>query len=277
MAQPEDTIDPDFESQLRGLFAQAERALEHRPGETATESIVEPSPAAKPGTNLSLPQLLRPVVQGLEAVSRINGENTSILKKLDAAAIASADARRDLPQLIADLRALVEMKNGLNQSMFSALHQELKGYKDGFLLESVHRPIIRDLISLYDDIAEITRQVTAALGEGSASGKTPEMMVRMVDRMRALEMNLMHNLEFAAEVLARLEVTVMAPHTGKLDKRTQRAVLVEAADDPEQDGDVVRTVRCGFCWQQRVLRAEEVVIKKWKEGCLMALPPPLPE
>jgi hypothetical protein len=32
-------------------------------------------------------------------------------------------------------------------------------------------------------------------------------------------------------------------------------------------------VRRGFLWKERVVRAEEVVIKKWKEGFLMALKP----
>jgi len=38
--------------------------------------------------------------------------------------------------------------------MFEALHTELKTYKDAFILESVLRPVIRDLISVYDDMAD---------------------------------------------------------------------------------------------------------------------------
>jgi hypothetical protein len=33
-------------------------------------------------------------------------------------------------------------------------------------------------------------------------------------------------------------------------------------------------VKCGFLWKDRVVRAEEVVIKKWKEGFLVALQAP---
>jgi molecular chaperone GrpE (heat shock protein) len=58
-----------------------------------------------------------------------------------------------------------------------------------------------------------------------------------------------------------------------LNKQTQRAVSVEAAEDPDEDLLVVRTVKRGFLWKDRVVRAEEVVIKKWKEGFLMALKP----
>jgi len=77
-------------------------------------------------------------------------------------------------------------------------------------------------------------------------------------------------------VLARLEVTMLPVGSGKLDKQTQRAVAVEMAEDPDDDGNIVRVVKRGFFWKDRVLRAEEVVIKKWKEGFLVALAIPAP-
>jgi molecular chaperone GrpE (heat shock protein) len=61
--------------------------------------------------------------------------------------------------------------------------------------------------------------------------------------------------------------------SGKLNKMTQRAVSVEMADEPEQDLDVARCVKRGFFWKERVVRAEEVVVRKWKEGLMVALPP----
>jgi len=137
----------------------------------------------------------------------------------------------------------------------------LKGYKDGFLLESVHRPLIRDLVSLFDDITAIQRQVTATVSDPDLNSKAAAV-VRMGERLRSIEMNLTHNLEFITEVLNRVEVTLMDPHGGKLDKRTQRAVAIETTENPEQDGDVVRVVKRGFLWKDRILRAEEVVIKK---------------
>jgi len=317
MSHPDELLDTDFEAQLRGLFQQAERAIEGRAAveKQATDESNRPTqaapaanppvaenpaaapapvgaptsmpaavatppiaPAASPveptagkGMSLSLPQMLKPVVLGLEAVSRATTENTSLLKRLDTAANNSAEAGKQLPAVVADLRALVDSKNGLSQSMFTALHEELKGYKDGFLLDSVHRPIIRDLISLYDDTAEIHRQVAAAIAEAADKDDAGGAGLALLDRIRTIEMNLEHHMEFIAEVLNRLEVNLVAPHTGKLDKQTQRAVSVEMAEDPDEDGNVVRAVKRGFVWKERTFRAEEVVIKKWKEGFLMAM------
>ena len=298
MAEADSILDSEFDAQLRGLFAQAEKAIESRASAAAgpaseaaaktrspeaaptsspapvstTPPITGADPAASRSGQLSLIQLLKPIVLGLEAVSRTTSDNTAMLKKMDAAAAESADAYKGLPALVTDLRGLLEAKNTVSQHMFAALHEELKGYKDGFLLDSVHRPIIRDLVSLYDDVAEIHRQMAGALS-AAAEAKLGSGGEEVVRRLRTIEMNIEHNLGFVIEVLNRLEVTLMPPHKGKLNKQTQRAISVELAEDPDEDGNVVRSVKCGFLWKDRLFRAEEVVIKKWKEGFLVALAP----
>ena len=50
-------------------------------------------------------------------------------------------------------------------------------------------------------------------------------------------------------------------------------MTLEMAEDPDDDGDIVRTLKRGFMRKGRVIRAEEVVMKKWKEGFLVALAP----
>ncbi|MEI9894028.1 MAG: nucleotide exchange factor GrpE [Chthoniobacter sp.] len=218
---------------------------------------------------VTVPQMLRPVMQALEAVTRATGDNTSILQKLDKTTDAASGAQADLPTLVSSLQSLMEQKNGLNQRMFDALHEELKGYKDGFLLETVHKPIIRDLISHYDDLSLIHRQMQDAVADAA---KLPsEVANKLLARLKTMDTNIEHNCEFIVEVLARLEVAMLPVGTGKLDKHTQRAVAVEIAEDPDEDGDIVRMVKRGFYWKDRVLRAEEVIVKKWKEGFLVAL------
>ena len=55
--------------------------------------------------------------------------------KLDKATEGVVDAQKTLPGLVENLQGMLDQKNGVNQRMFDALHEELKGYKDGFLLE----------------------------------------------------------------------------------------------------------------------------------------------
>lgn len=306
MPEPETIFDAEFDAQLRGLFAQAQKAIETRsaaagsagtaaPAEvdstpvdptTQTAASPVPAPAAPAPTTaeaapsranqLSLVQLLKPLALGLEAVSRATGENTSVLKRLEGAAEEASKAREELPAVVADLRAMLDARSAISQNMFAALHEELKGYKDGFLLDSVHRPIIRDLISLYDDVSEIHRQVSDAVAESLTAGLGAGCG-GLIDRLRTIEVNIEHNLGFITEVLNRLEVTLMPQHEGKLDKHTQRAIAVELADSPDEDATIVRTVKRGFMWKDRVFRAEEVVIRKYKEGFLVALAPTEPK
>lgn len=261
-----DLSDPDFTAQMQGLVEEAQqvmgsRAPSGRPGDQkqhAAEEATERAPQ-------SLPQMLQPFVQGLAAITRATGENTQLLKKLDKTSSESVEPLQQLPGAVADLRGIIEKKDALSKQMFDALHEELRTYKDGFLLDSVHRPMIRDLIALYDDLCEIYQQMGAVVREGD------EAQAMLGERLRTIEVNIEHKLEFVLEVLARLEVSQLPIGIGKLDKQLQRAIAVESAETPEEDLDVVRTVKRGFLWKDRVVRAEEVVIKKWKEGFLVAL------
>lgn len=270
---PEPNFEPDFDSQLRGLFHQAEQqigdkeAASRRAEEEKEQEVTRRVEERMAKSYVSIPQMLGPLVEGLKAATRATGENTTVLHKLEKSNEQSAAANTDLPALLTGLQGLLDQKNNLNQRMFDALHEELKGYKDSFLLESVHKPVIRDLISLYDDLTTIHRQMSeaeheAADVEGGVGGKLHE-------RLRTMENNLGHNCEFVLEVLARLEVFIMPISSGKHD-RSQSAVAVELTDDPDDDGLIVRTVKRGFTWKGRPIRPEQVIIKKWKEGFAMS-------
>ncbi|MEQ1861718.1 MAG: hypothetical protein ABMA13_17505 [Chthoniobacteraceae bacterium] len=292
MPEPDSILDAEFDAQLRGLFAQAEKAMESRdaaaPPTAKSAPTPEPLSAGKPGepepvqappeplppqaTQLSLTDLLKPLALGLESVSRATGENSASLKRIESGAAEAGQAQKELPAVVHDLRAMLDARNLVSQGMFAALHEELKGYKDRFLLDSVHRPIIRDLISLYDDVAGIQRQLATALATDADTQLCPAS-VEMIAKLRTIEVNLDHHLGFITEVLNRFEVALMPPHTGKLDKQTQRAVAVEPAEDPDDESLVVRAVKRGFLWKDRLFRAEEVVIKRWKEGFLVARTP----
>jgi len=278
MSHPDDLFDADFDAQLQGLFQQAERAMTHRPGEkesapesanidVETERAPSSSPAPAPAKG-PVPAFLKPLIKGLEAVTQATAENSALLKKIDPAGSDSSDAQKGMARMMADLRAIVEARNTVSQNMFSALHQELKGYKDGFLLQTVHRPIIRDLVTLYDDVSELHKQLlkisdpASSVEEASSEEEAESSPVE--ERVRQVATNMSHNMDFILEVLARLEVTVMSPGTDKLDKLSQKAVSLEPAESAEEDGQIVRSVRRGFIWKDAVLRPEEVVIKKWK-------------
>ncbi len=240
--------DADFELQMKALANEAQQRF-------SGERRAQPN----------LAEMLKPFVLGIEALGRATAENTAAVARLEQAVAA----QKDVPQVIASVHEHVEQKNKLNQRLFDSLHEELRSYKDGFLLEVFHRPIVRDLITLYDDLSALHRQCCAFLGEREGD------ISSAVRHVRNFATNLDHTLHSLIEILARMEVQRLDSSTGRvLDKKKQRAVSVEIAESQEEDQLIVASVKPGFIWRERLLRPEEVVIKKWKEGCLIALTPP---
>jgi molecular chaperone GrpE (heat shock protein) len=265
-----DLSDPEFTAQMQGLVQEAKQVLDEKVAtvkqDGAEEVTLKDAETKALKAYRSLPEMLKPFVQGLEAITRVVGDNNQILGKLDSSTAEALDALKRLPTVVGELQGMIERKDGLSRQMFDALHEELRSYKDGFLLDSVHRPMIRDLITLFDDLTETYRQMTSGIAELVESTTDGTL-----NRFKALEMRISHNLEFVLEVLARFEVCQMPIGSGKLDKKTQRAVAVESTDDAERDLEIIRSVRCGFMWKDRIVRPEEVVVKKWKEGFLEEL------
>lgn len=244
----------EFADQMKALADEAEKQVD------------DPNPRKAP---IGFLQMLRPLVLGLEALSRATMENTMALARLEA----SSNNHDVLPRVVSQIQEKFEGKNEINQQLFDALHQELKGYKDGFILEVLQKPLVRDLITLYDDLAEIHRQMDSFLASMKADTTAGPALAPFVVHAKNTRTNLDHVMQFLVEIMARMEVILMEPSPGKLNKTTQRAVSVELADNESEDGDIARSVKPGFIWRERIVRAEEVIIKKWKEGFLVAISP----
>ena len=228
----------DFADQMEALAAEAGQH--------------EPSGANKTSP-LALLQTLRPLVLGIEALSRTMVENTQKVEQLHDVVAAQAS----LPELISGLQSQVQQKGQLNQKLFDALHEELRGYKDNFLLEILQKPIIRDLLNLYDDLSEMHRRL-------DLFAKHNKLADRPVNEfLRLLGMSLDHSVSSLVEILSRMDVVRKEESAGKLDKQQHRAVAVVEAANPEENGDIIQSLKPSFFWRDRMFRPEEVVIKKW--------------
>ncbi len=210
----------------------------------------------------ALVDFLRPILQQIESLGRHIKENTHAIIRIEETVLAQSHIT-GLPRLITALHEDLENRNGVNQKLFDAMHDELRGYKDGFLLEVLHRPLIRDLIMLYDDLSEVHRR-TAAFLDGFAPGvESPEADSARA-HLKLLTTNLDHIVVSLLEVLARMDVRRLAPSPGKLDKLNQRVLNVQPAECPGDDLTVAASLKPGFLWRERTIRAEEVIVRKWK-------------
>ena len=67
------------------------------------------------------------------------------------------------------------------------------------------------------------------------------------------------------EILSRREVEIIQTASPKFDPITQRAVGTELAPTEPENNEIARVVRRGFRYRDRVIRAEEVIVKKYRE------------
>ncbi|MEK7700084.1 MAG: nucleotide exchange factor GrpE [Planctomycetota bacterium] len=131
------------------------------------------------------------------------------------------------------------------------LSEELKLYRDNFILQS-QKPVFIELIMLYDNLAQ-----TLNFLEGSQTSAADTcLMVK----------NYLHNIkEELLEILYRRDITPFAEHPELLDYKLHKTVGT-VTTGVEGENNKVETIRkTGFCWNDKVIRPEEVVIKKYRK------------
>lgn len=242
----------DFDEQMKDLVEDAKVQIDDR--------------AVKkhfPGLN----EALRPLIVGIEALGRTTMQHSTALNKIERAIFA----QQELPEKLNAMQTNIDQRGAVTQQLFDSLYQEMKCYKDQFLLEILHKPIIRDLIALFDHLSELHRQMSEMVALEEGQEIVTETDLARIDGLKNYGMNLEHVSQFLLEVLLRMEVVRAEPSTGKCIRERHRAVAVEAAESEEEDGEIIRSCKPAFLWRGRVVRHEEVVIKKWKEGYIIAM------
>lgn len=210
---------------------------------------------------------IKPLSAGLAAVNVSVQEANRVLARL-ALEIEPPDANgetqnpaeritRTLEAIQGQLHRMGQVESA-NQRLFDALHAELKGYKDNFLFDALQKPFVRDLITLSDDLGVVQQQIE------KRSEALPESANEERNFLGKLMMNVENTLAHFYEVLVRMEVEPYDSAEGAiLDLKRHRVLSVEPADAPMQDGRVVRSLKQGFLWRERMIRPEEVVVRKW--------------
>ena len=79
------------------------------------------------------------------------------------------------------------------------------------------------------------------------------------------------------EVFLRMDVLLSRTAVGApLDKKTHRTVSFEPAASADDDATIARSVKPGFSWRERTVRAEDVVVRRWTPPAGLVLSPKAP-
>jgi len=152
----------------------------------------------------------------------------------------------DTQKLLLEINDTIKRKVAYDETkekMFNALYEQLKGYQGEFL-DAYQKPLIKNLLGLYDDMIEFEK----IIDQESCSEKVNNGIV-------AIKIELL-------EILDNMEVVCFQEHSKILDRRLQKAIRVIETSDPEEDKKVVEFLKEGFFWKGNIFRPEEVVIKK---------------
>ena len=194
--------------------------------------------------------------QILDEFRALNGRMTSfeqaVLGRLEK--LEKAEKNDFAEQLRGMDEHMVALRNTetVNQRLFDSLHDELIKYRDNFLHESLQKPFIRDLVTLFDDLSGLLSQLQTAV-EANEAKRGP------LGHWRDNLENAIHSL---TEILHRMEVSEIEPKE-TVDRAFHRVISFEPADFAEEDGQIVMRVKRGFLWRDQVLRPEEVVAKRF--------------
>lgn len=243
----EPTGELDFEAQMREIESQISQRKPSSSGD-APRGLTADS--------------LKPVTAGIEGIIRALGQQARAIEDIKKAEAARPPVAPELLNQIQKLDSrLAQMEDSeqANRKLFDALHDELKGYKDGFLFDALQKPIIRDILMLHDDLTQLSEQITRFRNSLPGDSGLDEEKSKELGHIDDNSTNLVEHL---LEILLRLEVEKSAPATGKLDRRLHKAMQLEPTENPDEDQDIVKELKPGFTWKERMLRPPEVAVKK---------------
>ncbi len=176
----------------------------------------------------------------------------------DNAELLQSLSLTEINQTLAALQDLFEKQIARNQNqtqMYDKLYAEMKDYKESFLLEVLHKPIIHNLIQLYDSFVSLESQLDDILID-----KEENILLDELSQYRKNLENFRFELE---EVLYRMDVTPYKDSLDTLDRQLHKTRKVIPSDDPKQDKKVAEVHKIGFYWREKVFRPEEVTIFRY--------------
>ncbi len=155
-------------------------------------------------------------------------------------------------------KVLLEIKNliedrlqydRVKENAFDKLYEDMRQYKerDDFLF-NYQKPIINDIILLYDSMIKVLESLNSESIEN--------------DQIKIKE-NINYLVEELLEILYRRDITLIEEESTIFNPKTQKAIKVIPTNKKEQDKLVEKIVRKGFISNEKIIRSEEVTIKKF--------------
>ncbi|MCG9126507.1 nucleotide exchange factor GrpE [Candidatus Poribacteria bacterium] len=177
---------------------------------------------------------------------------------IDNMELQQENSLEKINQSLTELLEIFEKHISGNQNqiqMFDKMYTEMKDYKENFLLDVLHKPVIHNLIQLYDSFLSLESQLSCLIDDNNDNTLLNELV-----QYNSNLQNFRYELE---EVLYRLDVTPYKDSPDTLDRQLHKTRKVISTDDPNLDQKVAEVHKIGFYWREKVFRPEDVTIYRY--------------
>ena len=148
---------------------------------------------------------------------------------------------------VAQLKHLIQQRQEstpIQQKAFDQLYEELRQYKDDFIFQ-MEKPLLLDLLLLYDSVNWFQQSLIK-------KEMSPEVIA---DSFQYL-------IDELLELLYRRDVLPMESRP-RFDRENQRVIKTIATSTETEDYIVHQILKRGFMRGGRILRPEEVILKRY--------------
>lgn len=229
------SVSDGFATAMQQLSAEARKSTPASHSASASDTVVGP-------------QSIEQQLETLEA---------TLAKKIEEM-VTTVSSKRNV-ELSLQFRKVEEQLEAIrntetvHQRLFDSLHEELIKYRDDFVHESLQKPFIHDLVHLFDDLSALSSQLNSSMQDGKKkSGPLSQWHDNLENSIHAL-----------VEILHRLDVKEIEPRD-TVDRALHKVISFEPADFSEEDGRIVMRLKRGFLWRDQLIRAEEVIAKRFE-------------
>lgn len=151
-------------------------------------------------------------------------------------------------KLSEQIKTLLEERlsyDAAKEKAIDKLSEELRYYKDNFFFQ-LQKPIFIELIMLYDNLERTLNSLEA-----------PEVLSKeqITEQVQALKDELL-------EILYRRDIAPFGEHPEVLNYKLHKTVGIVPTSEESENNKVEKIVKLGFRWNDKILRSEEVIIKK---------------
>lgn len=132
------------------------------------------------------------------------------------------------------------------EKVVDKLNDELTFYRDNFVFQS-QKSMFIDLMLLYDNLERI---LTALSDDEVVS---IEQITELLETFK----------EELLEILYRKDITLFEEHPEYLNYKLHKTIKTIPTNEESENNKVDKIIKMGFRWNDKILRPEEVIIKKY--------------